>query len=365
MNKCYFLQKNKLQCLFDILITKGFDCMGPQVRDDSIVYASLKEAKQLPWGITDKQGLGEYQLMKGDPQFAFAWTNALMSMKTFLFKPQETAWCVQRDESGRLKFEPVIESKPIALIGVRPCDIAAMLIQDKVFLEGEFIDNRYLARRNALFTVVMNCTAASDNCFCVAAGYSPKAEKGFDLAMTELLDGFVLEAASDAGSKIIGALNLTLATEKQLNQVQTAIQSAKTMQTRSIPSQRTLAKQTARPADDIAWDEVTKQCISCGSCTQVCPTCFCHRTTKLPLMEKEGNEHIRSWDSCFSDDHGYTHSYQFRQGTRSHYQQWLNHKFIYWHQQFDTSGCVGCGRCMTWCPAKIDITDVVGKLYSE
>ena len=365
MAQLHFLQKDKLQRLLDVLIADNFTCIGPQVRDASIVYASLKDAKQLPWGVIDKQQLGEYQLAKGDPQFAFGWTNGLTSIKTFLFKPQETVWRVERDEMGRLKFEPVVEVESIALIGVRPCDVAAMLIQDKVFLEGPSIDDRYQARRKALFTVVMNCTSASMNCFCVAAGYSPKADNGFDLAMTELADGFVVAAGSVPGENVIEQLAAPLATDEQINQTQTATQTAKKMQTRSIPDQQLLAKQIVRDNDDVRWDEVTKQCISCGSCTQVCPTCFCHREMDLPLMQGEGNEHIRSWDSCFSDDHGYTHGNRFREGTRSHYQQWLNHKFIYWHQQFGTSGCVGCGRCMTWCPAKIDVTEVVKELYDE
>ena len=365
MAQIYFLPKNTLQQLIDTLASNHFKCIGPQVRDASIVYAPLTKVQQLPWGVVDEPSLGEYQLAKGDPQFAFGWTNGLTSIKTFLFKPQETVWRVERDDAGRLKFEPVVKVEPIALIGVRPCDVAAMLIQDKVFLEESSVDERYQAQRNALFTVVMNCTHASPNCFCVAAGGSPKADNGFDLGMTEIEDGFTIEAGSESGSDIIKQLCLILATDEQKNLACSAIQTAKKMQTRSIPSPQILANKTVREKDNACWDEVTKQCISCGSCTQVCPTCFCHREMDLPLMEGEGNEHIRNWDSCFSDDHGYIHGHNFRQGTRSHYQQWLNHKFIYWHQQFGTSGCVGCGRCMTWCPAKIDITKVVGEVYHE
>lgn len=361
----YFLAKDNLQGLFDALTAQGFKCIGPQVRDASIVYAALDDIKKLPWGVKDEHQLGECQLIKGDPQFAFAWTNGLSSIKTFLFKPQETVWRVQRDESGHLKFEPVVEVEPLALIGVRPCDVAAMSIQDKVFLDGKYVDDRYQARRKALFTVVMNCSSSSANCFCVSAGYSPKADKGFDLGMTELVDGFVLEAGSASGIKIIEQLCLPSATDVQIEQAQSAINHAKEMQQRTIPNQQILAKQKMRDNDDPAWDDVAKQCISCGSCTQVCPTCFCHREMDLPLMEGEGNEHIRSWDSCFSDEHGYTQGHSFRQDTKSHYQQWLNHKFIYWQEQFGSSGCVGCGRCMTWCPAKIDITEVVEKLYHE
>lgn len=361
----YFLQKNQLQRLFELLSADNFTCVGPQVRDGSIVYAPINEVKQLPWGVTDRQQLGDYQLTTGDPAFAFAWTNAVSSIKTFLFKAQETVWRVQRDEGGRLQFNPVVEVEPIALIGVRPCDIAAMRIQDKVFINDQYQDNRYQARRQALFTVVMNCTQSSDNCFCLATGYSPQAGKGFDLAMTELTDGFTVSTGSEAGIKVLEKLALCPATDSQIQQAQQGVENAKKMQKRSLPSQQWLAQQPMRDGDDSCWDEVTAQCISCGSCTQVCPSCFCHRKMDLPLMDGEGNEHIRSWDSCFSDDHGYTHGHRFRVGTRNHYQQWLNHKFIFWHQQFDVSGCVGCGRCLTWCPAKIDVTQVVNKVYHD
>ncbi len=365
MTKIYFLTKDNLQALLDALTANKFKCVGPQVRDGSIIYAPLNDAKKLPWGVADIQDLGDYQLTKGDPDFAFAWTNGLSSIKTFLFKPQETVWQVKRDDAGKLVFEPVNEIESIALIGVRPCDVAAMLIQDKVFLEGEHKDCRYQARKSALFTVVMNCTKSSANCFCIAAGNSPKAEKGFDLAMTELSDGFIIQAGSDQGVKLVDQLDLSEATQEQLTKADSKIEFAKNSQQKTIPNMQSLANKTTVAADDPSWNEVSEQCISCGSCTQVCPTCFCHKEMDLPLMSEEGNEHIRSWDSCFSDDHGYTHGHIFRQGTKKHYQQWLNHKFIYWHEQFGTSGCVGCGRCMTWCPAKIDITKVVGKIYHD
>ncbi len=205
------------------------------------------------------------------------------------------------------------------------------------------------------------CANPSQNCFCIAAGYSPEADKGFDLAWSELSDGFVVQAGSEKGQAIIDALNLIDAEQSQCDLAQQAIDAGKAKQTRQIPSAAVL--QQTPNNDHPAWDKASEQCISCGSCTQVCPTCFCSRNMDLPAMDGEGYEQVRMWDSCFSDEHGYTHGHSYRQGTKAHYQQWLNHKFSWWQNQFDTSGCVGCGRCLSWCPQKIDHTDILSQLH--
>lgn len=365
MASCYSLPKAKLQNLIDALTAQGFQCVGPQVRDASVVYAPLTRSEQLPWGVADEQTVGSYQLAQGDQGIAFGWANSPSSIKTYLFKEQETLWKVTRDADGKLQFTAEIKAEPLALIGVRPCDIAAMLIQDEVFLNSRTVDQHYQAKRKALFTVVVNCAKPANSCFCVAAGGSPKAEKGFDLGMTELAETFVIEAGSEQGQSLLDQLELAPASAEQLSAAQQQATQAADAQTRTIPSPETLRSQPTRAADNPHWQTIAEQCIACGNCTQVCPTCFCHREMDLPLFDTEGNEHVRSWDSCFASDHGYTHGHNFRPDTANHYQQWLNHKFVWWHEQFGSSGCVGCGRCLSWCPAKVDLTENLEKLYEE
>jgi len=104
------------------------------------------------------------------------------------------------------------------------------------------------------------------------------------------------------------------------------------------------------------WDEVAKRCLACGNCTMVCPTCFCATMEDTGDLGNTLTERRRVWDSCFSIEFSYVHGGSVRTSAGARYRQWITHKLAAWHHQFGVSGCVGCGRCITWCPAGIDIT---------
>jgi ferredoxin len=105
------------------------------------------------------------------------------------------------------------------------------------------------------------------------------------------------------------------------------------------------------------WDEVSERCLTCGNCTNVCPTCFCTTIDDTTDLSGTTAERVRRWDSCFTLDFSYTHGGSVRSSARSRYRQWMTHKLAHWVDQFGSSGCVGCGRCITWCPVGIDITE--------
>ena len=105
------------------------------------------------------------------------------------------------------------------------------------------------------------------------------------------------------------------------------------------------------------WEEVSDRCLTCGNCTLVCPTCFCHSVDDVTDLASGEAERTRRWDSCFNLEHSYIHGGSVRTSGRSRYRQWMTHKLATWIDQFGTSGCVGCGRCITWCPVAIDITE--------
>jgi Fe-S-cluster-containing hydrogenase component 2 len=109
--------------------------------------------------------------------------------------------------------------------------------------------------------------------------------------------------------------------------------------------------------DHPRWDQVADRCISCGNCTMVCPTCFCTTVEDTTDLEGEHVERRQLWDSCFTIDYSHIHGGAVRTSTRSRYRQWMTHKLATWWDQFDSSGCVGCGRCITWCPVGIDLTE--------
>lgn len=363
-----FLPHDKLQHLIEALQSAGYDCIGPQVRDNAIIYDRLSQSEQLPWGVRDVQAPGEYRLEKTDAHQAFGFANGPQAIKPLLFKPRETVWKVTRDAKGKLAFQSVNKpEKPIAIFGARSCDLAAMAIQDKVFLEKDRVDPRYQQRRENLFIVAVQCTYSSDNCFCVSAGTGPEVKEPYDILMTEIEQGFVIKGGSQKGKDILQELNLSPALPQQVIQSSTRVADAAKMQTKRIPlnNQRGLRDLLFSNLDHPRWDEVAERCLSCGNCTQVCPTCFCHSEVDEPTMDGGASEHQREWDSCFTEGHSYIHGKLIRDDTRKRYRQWLTHKVGSWFDQFDTSGCVGCGRCVTWCPVGIDITEELAVISGE
>ncbi|MCD6046446.1 MAG: 4Fe-4S ferredoxin, iron-sulfur binding domain protein [Gammaproteobacteria bacterium] len=357
----YFLPHTSITDLLIKLHAQGYRCIGPQVQDSCIMYDTITEAKQLPWGTADQQSAGFYQLTESNSQRAFNWANSPSSIKPFLFKQQDTVWRVQRNTEGKISFQPVVEYESLALFGIRPCDLAAMIIQDKVFLESGAVDPRYEARRKALFLIVVNCNAPSANCFCISAGQDVEAKAHFDLAMTEIDSGFVVTGGSEKAAKLIQELKLESASETHKSQAHNQLTQARNLQSKKLPEKK-LAQQ-----EDLLnhphWQEVAQRCFGCGTCTQVCPTCFCHKQSVQTTSD--GYEQVREWDSCFSEKHSYVNGAPLRKDVKSRYQQWLCHKMLYWEQQFSCEGCVGCGRCITWCPAQIDVTEELSKLVEK
>lgn len=364
----YFLPQNQLQHLIDALMQAGYRCVGPQVREGAIVYDTLLQAEQLPWGMRDDQSPGGYRLEKIPEQEAFAWANGPQAIKPILFKPQETLWRVQRDASGKLTFLPTVAPEdPIAILGARACDLAGMVIQDKVFIHGKHPDVRYQQRRESLFIIAVNCTYASDNCFCVSAGTGPEVTHAYDLLITELPEGFIMSAYAGKGESILQSLSLSPATALQLTQAKERVAVAANMQTKQIPlnNSRGLRDLLFNNLEHPQWENVAERCLSCGNCTSVCPTCFCHSEDDTPALDGSHSVHGREWDSCFSAEHSYLNGMVLRDDTRKRYRQWLTHKVGSWFDQFDTSGCVGCGRCITWCPVGIDLTEELSAISGE
>lgn len=360
-----FLPTANLQALIEALQNAGYSCVAPQVKQGAIVYDVLTHVDQLPWGVRDRQGPGEYTLEPTGEKKAFSWANGPQAIKPVLFKPRETVWRVERNSQGKLEFKPYQdEGPPIAFIGARSCDLAAMSIQDKIFLEGEYQDPNYSQRRAQLFVVAVNCSTSSANCFCVSAGTGPEVQASYDILMTEVETGFVIKGGSQQGLGILASLNLKAASQVECDKVGAQIKHAAAMQTKTIPfdNQRELRDLLFSNLEHSRWDEVAERCLSCGNCTLVCPTCFCHSESDKPAMDGKCSEHQREWDSCFTAGHSYLGGQPIRENTRERYRQWLTHKVGSWFDQFGSSGCVGCGRCISWCPVGIDLTEELSAL---
>ncbi|MBW8329390.1 MAG: 4Fe-4S dicluster domain-containing protein [Thiobacillus sp.] len=357
-----FLPLDQLHRLVARLMQLGYQCLGPAVENGAIVMRELDAPDGLPRGLQAEQAAGRYGLTQ-DPQHRyFAWANGPQAIKPQTFASKESLWRVERDETGMLQFEAVVSDVPAqAIIGVRACDLAALALQDAHFLRDGRRDPHYARRREQLFLVAVQCAVPAATCFCASTGDGPIPTMGYDLTLSELTEGFVIEAGSDKGASVLDALHLSAATQQQIDDARQQGQAAAAVQTRSLPAHN-LRDALMNRLEHPRWDEVASRCLACGNCTAVCPTCFCHAEVDAPALDGHSSQHERIWDSCFGESHGHLHGFNVRPDIRSRYRQWLTHKLATWHDQFGRSGCVGCGRCIAWCPVGIDLTEEVAAL---
>ncbi|MCP5426486.1 MAG: 4Fe-4S dicluster domain-containing protein [Gammaproteobacteria bacterium] len=353
------LGRHSLQALIDALRGDGYTVIGPRLEDAAIVYAPLESADSLPEGWVDQQEGGHYRLLRGERPALFDYVVGPHSWKRYLYPPRQRLWQAHKQGKGWRVKEPLDNTAPYAFIGVRSCEIHAMRIQDRVFDNGAFADPAYIKRRQQAFIVAVNCAHPAATCFCTSMNSGPRAKEGFDLCMTELLDEqrheFLVEAGSDKGAALLTRLPHRPCDENDLRQAEAvATAASQAMQREMAPDVAALLK---RHPEHPRWQEVAQRCLSCANCTQVCPTCFCSTVEDVTDLSGQTAQRWRQWDSCFTLDFSYIHGGSIRRETRSRYRQWMTHKLSTWHDQFDTSGCVGCGRCITWCPVGIDITE--------
>jgi ferredoxin len=355
------IERDDLQLIIDSLARRGYRVVGPTVRDGAIVYDSVARLDELPVGWTDRQDGGQYRLERRGNGALFGYAVGPHSWKRFLHPPMERLWQARRNGDGFTVIEPdEAVSERFAFVGVRACELRAIAIQDRVFLSGPYLDGPYKIRRDHAFIVAVNCGQAGGTCFCVSMDAGPKVESGFDLALTELIEEgrhlFVLEVGSAAGADVVKDLLGRPATEEEIEAAEQVVARTRSQMGRSLDTNGLKELLQANP-NHPRWDDVAERCLTCGNCTNVCPTCFCTTVEDTTDLSGSNAERVRRWDSCFTLDFSYIHGGSVRKSSRSRYRQWMTHKLAHWFDQFGSSGCVGCGRCITWCPVGIDITE--------
>jgi Fe-S-cluster-containing hydrogenase component 2 len=368
-----------LQALIDALLSRGYTVVGPTIRSGAIANAPIRSVDELPRGWGDEQDAAHYRLRRRGDDRLFGFAAGAQSAKPVFFPADELLWRARRtdegagyavrpgDDDGRPSADGGSLSAeggpPYALLGVRSCDLSAVGIHDTVLAGRGFVDTHYAERRAEAFVVAVACSDPSGTCFCVSMGTGPRPESGrgapFDLSLTELVDGgdhrFVVEVGTERGAEVLGELGAVAAAAADLDAAARVTEEASRRMGRRLDTDG-IKELLYSSVDSPQWDDVASRCLSCTNCTMVCPTCFCTSVEDVTDLTGSADDRHRVWDSCFNTDFSYIHGGVVRESTRSRYRQWMTHKLASWHDQFGSSGCVGCGRCVTWCPAAIDIT---------
>ncbi len=362
------LERKDFALLFDLLRKLDYHIIGPTVQNEAIVYDAIESVDELPIGVSDEQEAGIYRLQQTHDASLFQFTVGPQSWKKYLHPPQLRLWQVNRSTEGTQVIQEPLNTQKYAFFGVRACEIAAIAIQDKVFLQGKYIDEQYQSRRDHICIIAVNCGKAGSTCFCTSMGTGPAVTHDFDLALTEILESdrhcFLIESGSDLGDELLQELPDHTAHEKDIQIAQQIVAATAANMGRQLDAANA-ASVLLQNLEHPQWDVIAERCLACTNCTMVCPTCFCIAVEEHTDLDGSHSERSRRWDSCFTLDYSHIAGGSVRTSTKSRYRQWMTHKLATWQEQFGTSGCVGCGRCITWCPAKIDITEEVRAIQAS
>ncbi len=365
----YALSLEALGELINVLSAQGHQIIGPKHEDGTLLLNTISGLEDLPTGLEDEQASGRYRLHAINESDArskslFQTTVGPQSWRRYLFPPRQTLWRARKNGAGWEVDNTREEAPKYAFFGVRSCDLTAISIQARVYDNGEYTDPGFTARLKNAFIIAVNCTRAADTCFCASMDAGPAVREGYDIALTEITEAgslaYVAEAGSEKGAKLLGEVGADLADAGLAGKAKAAVAAVTKSMTRSMHAD---AAQVLRDNPEHPhWADIAARCLGCANCTMVCPTCFCSTMEDVTSLDGQEATRLRHWDSCFTLDYSYIHGGPVRREVKSRCRQWITHKLSSWHDQFGTSGCTGCGRCITWCPVSIDITEEISAI---
>ncbi|MBO3839490.1 MAG: 4Fe-4S dicluster domain-containing protein [Thermoproteota archaeon] len=338
----FVLRKEELSHFSKHVISKGYSLFAPVKREARSTFKRIGENQ------VDEVSLDYIR-------------TTMPPLKTLLIPPKET---LLRIKDGMIEEVLPNSEDRTAILGVHPCDVNAMNLLERVYTDRPR-DPYFEARRKSLLIIALNCNNADEYCFCTSFGTGPSLEEGFDLILTDLGDRFLVEVGSRKGSELIGDFYMPRASSADLMEKDETIRRVKGMIKRHVNTaglQRIMTGALYNPI----WNELAGRCTGCGACNMVCPTCFCFNVVDEPELDSGSVLRSRTWDGCLLWEYAEVAlGGNFRRDLSARIRQFVTHKMNYWLNQYGALGCVGCGRCIEQCPAKIDITSVVARLRGE
>lgn len=336
---------------FRFLPKKGFKALVTGLIKDYTVYGMLK-----------KDGFPAYARLSRFEELILPQTPTHLSAKEFVFPPREV---LLRFDRANNTFESVVEARDQVIIGLHPCDIHAMNLMDRVFSYGT-PDPNYLARRARTIIIGTDCMP-DEYCFCESLG-TMEADNGFDLFLHKVKNGFLARVGTQRGAELLKRHASTAKPGagdfKELERFKKLRGSSFVAKVDAPPSE--LPAIYSKSSGSPVWDRIGAICTGCGSCNNVCPTCYCFDVKDEVEANLEDGERVRVWDGCTLEDFAkVAGGVNFRRRRADRLRHRFNRKFNYLTDRFGTLFCVGCGRCSRACLVKINISEVTNELIHE
>jgi len=345
-----FLAQDRLEAFLGSLAEKS-RVVAPVKTDGVTQFQPWKPGEAVELDVLlAKQSPKEYVFLQTETYLKFGYTMAPI---------EEGA-----EGEAAIPYETVIvdainDAPDQVIFGLRPCDARGFVQMDQVFggYGGVYFDPLYTARREATTLLVVTCRDPRSTCFCTAIGGCPAGHEGVDALFTQVADGFTCEALTPKGEAALESASLDEATDAQTGEAA----EVKMVATTSVDVPFALDGIRDNLHDNIAadgWHDLARRCISCGTCTYVCPSCYCFSINDS-LVESTGDRY-RCWDNCFNPIYTEeTSGHNPRAAKSNRFRNRFSHKFWYYPDKYDSLLCSGCGRCVTHCPTRIDIREVL------
>ncbi len=333
--------------------------------DKSLLYGTTVEEERLVFGAVAADQIDKLTVRCARP--------ATSVRSVMLPAKERVAVYPAKDVPWELEISP---DKPAVLVGIRGCELRVLEVQDWVFLEGDFVDPFYQARRDALVIIGTDCVAFAPSCFCTLLGEQPYPTSNFDLVLSPLAEGYVLGTGSPRGEEI-AARHLQDVSEPTPQQLEERERTRKEVAEKLVEqnkefdigrSREELARLVRETIESKGWNPTLARCVECGACTHICPGCFCFYLYDQPSeLVEQAHERVRAWDSCMFADYSRMAGAggvkaNPRAAFRTRFQNRFLHKFVWNWEAIEKFSCVGCGRCFDACAGGIDVREVLKDL---